>query len=294
MDEFNQDVRIDVTEQMAEGMVPALTSRRERRAHKRAAEKAAQAPESTPSLYAEQDEQQEDPTKIFIPASKREAAAEKEETPEDDVKPYAPVKTAEPLETAEEPKGPDRYAQPEDDLFDSFDEKEVPASEEEKPAEEDEKKAEDTHLFFRKKSRPQDEDEDEDDEDEDDEDEDDEDDEDDYDKFDEDDDDDDDDDSRPLGYHVINFFKGLLEFVLVLLVLVLALNILDFYNIVSLDGPYNAYYDKAPAVFDTLFPSHRFKQTVETPTATEAPVGIEPASTPEVTADTAADAFNAN
>ena len=44
-----------------------------------------------------------------------------------------------------------------------------------------------------------------------------------------------------------------------LLVIVFALNALDFFNIVPLDGMFDRYYDKAPGVFDKLFPSHDLK-----------------------------------
>ena len=44
------------------------------------------------------------------------------------------------------------------------------------------------------------------------------------------------------------------------LLVVFALNFLDFFNVLSLDNLFEQHYNKAPAVFDTLFPSHNLKQ----------------------------------
>ena len=69
-------------------------------------------------------------------------------------------------------------------------------------------------------------------------------------------------------------------FILILLVIVFALNALDFFNVVPLDGVFERYYDKAPGVFDTLFPSHdlkALKQPNETLSA------VDPAQNPVAT-----------
>ena len=82
----------------------------------------------------------------------------------------------------------------------------------------------------------------------------------------------DDESEGSFGHAITGFFKGLLAFVLILLVIVFALNALDFFNVVSLDNVYEKYYDKAPGVFDTLFPAHGLKDSGEstaTMTATD-------------------------
>lgn len=125
----------------------------------------------------------------------------------------------------------------------------------------------------------EDEDEDEDDYDEYDEYDDDED-EDDYDDYD---DDYDDDEGEGFGRTVLGFLKGLVGIVLFLLIIVFALNALDFFNVVSLDSLFENYYNKAPGVFDTLFPGHEFKLRMNTPT--DSLSAIDPLENATVTAD---------
>jgi len=147
--------------------------------------------------------------------------------------------------------------------------------------------------LFAKKSRAvkYDEDEEELDEDEDefDEEEDDYDDEDDYDEYDDfddeddyddyDDDEDDFEDGRPLGIRIIGFFKGLFAFILCVLIVVFALNFLDYFNVLSLDSVFEHHYNKAPAVFDTLFPSHNLKKLIKPGETIEAIEPIDAADT---------------
>ena len=116
--------------------------------------------------------------------------------------------------------------------------------------------------LFAKKSHGAKYDEDDEDDDEDDDDEYDE-----YDEYDDEDDDegdyddyDDDDDGQPLSHHIIGFFKWLFFIILMVLLVVFALNFLDFFNVLSLDNLFEKHYNKAPGVFDTLFPSHNLKQ----------------------------------
>ena len=86
-----------------------------------------------------------------------------------------------------------------------------------------------------------------------------------FDDFDDEDDydDDDDDDDRPLGLRIIGFFKLLFAFILFVLIAVCALNVLDYFNVLPLDSVFEHHYNKAPAVFDTLFPSHELKRLAE-------------------------------
>src|SRR5699024_4483036 len=141
--------------------------------------------------------------------------------------------------------------------------------------------------LFGRRGRAADRDDDEDDEDEDEDDEYDE--YDDYDDEDEDDDydDDDDDDGQPFGRHILGFFKGLFGFIVAVLLVVFVLNFLDFFNVLSLDSLFDRYYNSAPAVFDTLFPSHSLKQFVddgETITAVDPLEGAtEPTEAPAAT-----------
>ena len=113
-----------------------------------------------------------------------------------------------------------------------------------------------------------------------------------YDDEDEDDYDDDEDD-RPLGHHIIGFFKGLLAFIVLVLLLVVVVNFLDFFNVVPLDSGFERYYNKAPGVFDTFFPSHNFKSLIqpdETITAIDPLSDVEPTAAPSPTEVPAAEA----
>ena len=76
-------------------------------------------------------------------------------------------------------------------------------------------------------------------------------------------DEDDEDEEGGFGRALIGFFKGLFGVILFLLVVVFALNALDFFNVMPLDSVYEKYYNKAPGVFDTLFPSHTLKKPAE-------------------------------
>ena len=277
MDERNS-VNTELTEQLAEGLAGGM-SRRERRelaarlAAEEAARKAAEAPEPI----------EEDP----VPVLRERMTRVVEEEPVSDL--FGETRTGglnlseTAQEESDEPDEPTR-------IFRRITDEDIPAA---KEAEEEETAPEEKKgrfSLFHKKDRSEEED-DEDDEDEDDEeeeetsrrrvrrgrsgrkgsvryeedeeddyDEEDDDYDDEYDDYDDDDYDDEDDDGRPFGHHLIGFFKGLLTLVLILLLIVVALNFLDYFNVVNLDGVWAQHYDKAPKAFDTLFPSHNFKQ----------------------------------
>lgn len=223
----------------------------------------------------------DEPTRIFKPLTSLSRAAE-EPAPAIET-PAAPVDDEDDDEEeetgkrrtfsffrkkrAEEDEDEEDYEEDEEDDYDEDEEEEEPV--EKKPR----------RGLFAKKSRAvkYDEDEEEFDEDEDDDEDgyddedDDEDDYDEYDDFDDEDDDEDDyddedddyEDSRPLGIRIIGFFKGLFAFILCVLIVVFALNFLDYFNVLPLDSVFEHHYNKAPAVFDTLFPSHNLKNLIK-------------------------------
>ena len=301
MDEKNK-VSIEMTKQMGEGLESGGMSRRERRerAERLAAQQAAKRaaapiPEIETPLVADSVNdvssgivEIQQPTislgdldSAAKPAAVEPAVKEVPAEPEaDDVD--EPTREFKPLSR--------RAAKSKSDLF-SFDASDD--EEDDEDEDEDEEPAE-KHgrfsLFGKKSARDEEEDEDDEEDDEDDEDEEpaprksrrdhsarksrasryDEDDEDEdgydeYDDYDEDDDDydDDDDEEGGFGRALIGFFKGLFGVILFLLVVVFALNALDFFNVMPLDSVYEKYYNKAPGVFDTLFPSHTLKKPAE-------------------------------
>jgi hypothetical protein len=283
----NIEITEDLTSQLAEGLNGSTMSRRERRrlaeAQKAASAPFAQTASNTPSLFDEpavptQPEDPREATRVFTPVHVRDIDDSRIDYPAGILRtPAAPAAPA----AATEEKTREFFTYNEAKDEEPVKENgpvDVPEAEKEETDEEAPKKK--GGLFGKKKSKPAPE-EDEADEDGDE-------DEDEYDRMDDDDDDDDDDEHRSFGYHVIGFFKGLFELILVLLVIILALNVLDFFNVVPLDKLYNRYSPKAPKVFSTLFPSQELKQmnspatTEEQPAAEEQPFApVEPAATAE-------------
>ena len=82
--------------------------------------------------------------------------------------------------------------------------------------------------------------------------------------------------------------------------MIFALNFLDYFNVFSLDSVFEHHYNKAPAVFDALFPSHKLKQvsqeetiTAVTPAPTEVIPTLEPTDEPTQAPSTEAPATQA-
>ena len=68
---------------------------------------------------------------------------------------------------------------------------------------------------------------------------------------------------------------------------------LDYFNVLPLDSVFEHHYNKAPAVFDTLFPSHEFRRAdnIEAGLTSIDPLETEPTQVPAMnSAPTATDA----
>lgn len=324
MDEKNR-VNTDMTELLASGLETQGMSRRQRRelAEKQAAEAAAKlAAEEAAKIAAQAAAPTFEPIAAEEPveeASSEEPVVSELVAPDEPTRIFRPLTSIPSVSADPEPAasipGFDDEDEEEDEEeapvqkrrgFSFFHKKHVEEEDEEEDEDEEEEDFDEdeeeeeaprkSRGLFGKKSRPVKYEEDEDEEDDFDEDEDEEEDydeEDDYDAYDdfddEDDEDDyddeDDDDDRPLGLRIIGFFKGLFAFILCVLIVVCALNVLDYFNVMPLDSVFEHHYNKAPAVFDTLFPSHNLKQLAEPEEGiiSNNPINVEATQVPEAT-----------
>lgn len=296
MDEKNK-LNIEMTEQMAEGLESRGMSRRERRelaerlaaeeAAKRAAAQPAPAPEEVVPLTIDsvQDpvpsiveipeepapkapelkpvaESIDEPTREFKPLSKKSVRAAKETSLFD-------IDDEDDQDEDDDEEAPARFPffrgrknrdEDEDEDDDEDEDEDEDYDDEDEEDERPRRKSRRSRSARKSRSARYDDDDEDDDEDDYDDDYDDEDDEeDDYDDDYDEDEDYDDEDDRPVGRTILGFFKGLLAVVLVLLALIVALNFLDYFNVLSLDPLFERYYNKAPELMDTLFMSHDFK-----------------------------------